>query len=221
MPSPKDLLHGALMVSGVVLVASCGSDSTSPTVTEASALTPDQARGENDDDGDDDNRGRGCGVPGGGGVLEFADLEIFLEFNSTDSDLGVHVSLDAEGWDCVRAVDPYNKTVLDIRLRRELGDLGLKELRFESVEPSPAEVLGSIPAGRYDFFGRTVEGDRLIGSAELSHVLPPAPIFTPANGALVDPNSTEIEWAGIAGLAGYELILTNEDGGSDLFVELV
>ncbi|MGH7476963.1 MAG: hypothetical protein ACRELD_11780 [Longimicrobiales bacterium] len=143
--------------------------------------------------------------------VEFADLEIFLEFNSTDDDLGVQVFLDAEDWDRVRAKDPAGRRVLDFRAHDSFGDLGLTELRFESAEPSPGEVLAAIPAGEYSFTGRTVERGLLVGTAELSHDLPPAPDFTPDDGDVVDADNTVIEWRRIAGVQGYEVIVENQE----------
>ncbi len=81
-------------------------------------------------------------------------------------------------------------------------------------------MLGSIPPGEYEFFGRTVEGDRLRGTAELSHALPPAPVFTPVDGDVIAATGVVIEWEAIAGLDGYELIVFSETGGGELFVEL-
>lgn len=152
--------------------------------------------------------------------VEFADLDVFLEFNSTDNDLGVQVFLDAEGWDRIRAKDPSGQRVLDFRAQASFGDLGLTELRFESAEPSPGEVLGSIPAGGYSFTGRTVERGRLVGTADLSHDLLPAPVFTPEEGDVVDADNTMIEWTVIAGAEGYEVIVENEERGLTLSVLL-
>lgn len=159
-------------------------------------------------------------LPVAGAPVEFSDLSIFLEYNATDEDLGVQIFLDAEDWDRLRARDPLGRTVLSFRALGELGDLGLTELRFESAEPSPAEVLEAIPAGDYGFDGRTVEGGRLTGSAVLSHDLPPAPVFTPADGDVVDAANTVIAWDPIAGVAGWEIIVADEDSGAELTVIL-
>ncbi|MEN8181149.1 MAG: hypothetical protein ABFS46_01290 [Myxococcota bacterium] len=150
----------------------------------------------------------------------FADLAVFFEFNSTDNDLGLQVFLDAEDWDRVVARSPAGKKILDFAARKEMAELGITELRFESAEPSPAEVLAIFQPGAYVFAGRTVEGEPLYGTADLSSALPPAAVFTPADGDEVDAANTVIEWVPIGGLAGYEVIVSNEDNGLSMTVEL-
>ena len=155
-----------------------------------------------------------------GPAVEFADLAVFLEFNSTDDDLGVQIFLDAEGWDRMRARGPGGEKVLDFGAHRALGSLGLTELRFESAEPSPAAVLGAIPPGEYAFVGRTVTGRRLIGAAELSHDLPAPPVFTPADGDVVPAAGLTLEWTSVPGAEGYEVIVTDEDTDLEVFARL-
>ncbi len=151
----------------------------------------------------------------------FADLAMFFEFNATDNDLGVQVFLDAEGWDLVSAKAPDQRSILQFMARNQLGSLGITELRFESAEPSPAGVLARFPAGPYAFRGRTVErGMQLVGVAYLSHDLPPAPVVTPDGDEDVDPDDTVIRWNPIPGLAGYEVIVSNEDNGRSMTVEM-
>ncbi len=157
----------------------------------------------------------------GGASMDFADLEVFFEFNSTDNDLGFQVFLDAEGWDIVQARDPAGKQILDIRAKKALGDLGITELRFESAEPSPAEVLALFSAGGYEFRGRTVEEALTLGSTGfLSTALPDAPVFTSPAAVDVDPDNTIISWNAIGGLDSYEVIVGNEDSGFSISVEL-
>jgi hypothetical protein len=152
--------------------------------------------------------------------IAFADLEIFFEFNATDNDLGAQISLDAEGWNQLSAANPDGNNILDIIANNELGTLGITELRFETAEPSPEVVLGLFEAGTYDFAGQTVNGDRLEGTATLSHALPPAPVFTPADGDVVDPANTVIMWNPISGLAGFEVMVENVRTGRSMSVLL-
>lgn len=150
----------------------------------------------------------------------FDDLAMFLEFNSTDDDLGVQLFIDADGWDRLTGWSPDRNQVLQIIAKGQLGELGLTELRFESAEPSPAEVLEAFPSGEYRFAARSVEEGKLAGVAELSHTLPPAPVFTPADGDQTDPDATLIAWDPIGGLAGYEVIVENEESGLSMTVRL-
>ena len=152
-----------------------------------------------------------------GAIVPFADAEVFFEFNSTDNDLGLQLFLDAEGWDHVRVVDPDRMRIIDFRATGPLKDLGITELRFESAEPSPGEVLALFPPGDYAFRGRTVEGDRLVGEGTLSHDLPTPPTFTPCDDDDVDPEDAVIEWSA-PGAETVEVIIEEEDGDSVLDV---
>ena len=128
-------------------------------------------------------------------AVPFADAELFFELNSTDNDLGLQVFLDTDdGWKRVRVLDPARRDIIEFETGGRLSRLGLTELRFESAEPSPEEVLALFPPGEYRFRGRTVEDEQLASSATLSHDFPPAPTFSPSDGEVVDPRNTVVEW---------------------------
>lgn len=156
---------------------------------------------------------------GQGRRVSFADLAIFFEYNSTDDDLGAQVFVDAEAWNELSIESP-DGDILEISATNELATLGLTELRFESAEPAPSVVLRLFDAGKYEFEGQTVNGDHLQGTATLARALPPAPVFSPEDGDEVDPANTVITWVAIAGLAGYEVIVANEQTGLSMTVEL-
>lgn len=161
------------------------------------------------------------GAVEGRGSLPFADTEVFFEFNSTDNDLGFQLFLDGVGWQRVSVWGPDRDRVIDFKAKGPLRELGLTELRFESAEPSPAEVLALFAPGRYRFGGISTNGERMFGEGELSHDLPPAPVFThPLDGASVDAEDLVIEWVPIGGLAAYEVIVANDDSGASMTVEL-
>ncbi len=155
-------------------------------------------------------RDRGDDDDGGGVVIPFADAEAFFEFNTTDNDLGLQIFLDAEGWKKVRVSDPSGEKIVQIMTEGNLSELGITELRFESAEPSPAEVLALFPPGDYEFRGRTVEGDKLASTAELSHDFLPVPTFSPSDGEEVDPNNTVVTW-NAPGAELVEIIIESED----------
>jgi hypothetical protein len=157
---------------------------------------------------------------GGNGGEPFAFLRMFFEYNSTDDDLGVQVHLDADEWVRVAGFDPSNRPVLDVAAHGRLRELGLTELFFESAEPSPAEVLALFPAGTYGWAGRTVDNVHLFGEVQLSHQLPPAPVFTPVDGAETDPDNTIIDWQPIPGMAYFQVIVEDETTGRSMTVEL-
>ncbi len=157
-----------------------------------------------------------------GREIPFAKVKIFLEFNSTDNDLGVQVLLDGKAWNRLEIEDPRDRKILDIRAQSALRELGLTELFFESDEPSPEEVLALFPPGIYEFEGRTVDGEELEGEATLSHQLPPPPNIThPAfPGQVVNSMDLVIVWQAIPGIASFEVIVSNEDTGAEMTVPL-
>ena len=154
-----------------------------------------------------------------GAVIPFADAEVFFEFNSTDNDLGLQVSLDAVGWKKVTVANDEIGEIVEFTTEGVFSQLGITELRFESAEPSPAEVLALFPPGQYRFSGETVEGDNLMGKAKLSHDFLPAPTFSPSDGDEVDPDDTVVEWDA-PGAERVEVIIENEDTG-DVFDVIV
>ena len=114
--------------------------------------------------------------------IPFDDAEIFFEFNSTDLDLGIQIFFDADGWKNVKVISP-DKKIFEVRNGGSLGEIGSTEVFTESEEPeldegnleeSMAEFLALFPEGEYKFFGKTVEGDKLVGTAVLTHDLPVA-----------------------------------------------
>lgn len=200
-------LYWPLAVFVPLLLLGCDKPTT-PTESEASALQGSAAGPGRHDDGDedaDDDDDNGTQIP-------FDDAEVFFEFNTTANDLGLQIFLDAQGWKKVRVSDPRTHEIVQIMAEGSLSELGITELRFESAEPSPAEVLAMFPPGDYEFRGRTVEGDRLVSEATLSHDFLSAPSFSPSNGDVVDPNNTVVTWSA-PGAERVEIILENADLG--------
>jgi hypothetical protein len=145
-------------------------------------------------------------------VMPFDIAEVFFEFNSTDDDMGFQVFLDAEGWERVNLTDPRGNQVTRLLAEGKLAEIGITELRFESAEPSPAQVLRRFPPGQYTFRGQTVEGGTLVSRAMLSHRLLPAPSISPRNGQVVDPRNTVVRW-NAPGAERVEIIIEQDDLG--------
>jgi hypothetical protein len=144
-----------------------------------------------------------------GAVTPFAAAALFLEFNATDKDMGLQLFVDSDGWKRVRVLDPSNKEIVLLEALSKLSQLGITELRFESAEPSPAEVLSRFPAGEYRFRGSGVEGEQLASSVNLSHELVPTPTFSPSGGEIVDPKQAVVEW-NAPGAEQVELIIEQD-----------
>src|SRR5215475_12585777 len=124
-------------------------------------------------------------------AAKFEATRIFIEYNSTDNDLGFHVFLDAENWQSVQIVNPAGTTIFEVAGKGAYGDLGLSELFTEGAEPTldqfPLDdLLALFPEGKYKFIGVTVSGDRLSSTATLSHAVPAGPsVSAEANGDTV------------------------------------
>jgi Fibronectin type III domain len=155
-------------------------------------------------------------------TIRFSRAKILFELNATAQDAGTQALLDGEGWDNVEVFSPDGDLLLQIEADGSVGDIGVTELFFESVEPSLADLpldeqQAMFPEGRYRFVGTTVEEQRLVGAATLSHDIPAkAKVVSPAEGAFVDVDNTVIAWepvtepAGIE-IAGYQVIVELED----------
>ncbi len=112
--------------------------------------------------------------------IPFSRAKILIELNATAQDAGIQMLIDGEGWKQVQVYSPEGEKVLDVRPRGSIGVIGITELFFESAEPSLQdlpleELLEMFPEGQYWVFGRTAEGQRMWGTAELSHDIPDGP----------------------------------------------
>jgi hypothetical protein len=143
-------------------------------------------------------------------VVEFADTEIFFEFNSTDLDLGIQLFFDAPGWKRVTVKGPDGR-LFEVKNGGGLKRIGSTEVFTESAEPplseenlaeEMAEFMAMFPAGEYQFNGTTIKGEKLVGSAELTHNLP-APVSLLVDGF---PLIQWIPGAGGPAVAGYEVV---------------
>ena len=154
--------------------------------------------------------------------IRFDDAKIILEVNSTDGDAGIQVFLDGEAWDKLMIVGPDRRKIFQVMGKGSLGKLGLTELFFESEEPSfdevpLEEVLEMFPAGEYQFFGKTVEKEKLVGTATLTHDIPAGPIIvSPREGEVVNPDNTVIVWMPVTRprgiqIVGYQVIVEREE----------
>jgi hypothetical protein len=154
--------------------------------------------------------------------VELEEAKLIIEVNATDGDAGLQVFLDGEAWRSMEIFGPGRRKLLDVESQGELGDLGLTELFSESNEPpfeelSLEEFKALFPEGRYAFSGETVEGQRLRGTATLSHDTPAGPVVvTPQPGAVVAPDNAVISWqpgdqpAGVE-IVSYQVIVEREN----------
>jgi hypothetical protein len=135
------------------------------------------------------------------GTVPFADAKIIIEVNSTDQDAGIQVFLGGDPWEKTEVLDPSGRKILDITGRGSVGQQDLAELFFESGEPTLDEVpldefLGRFPEGEYEFIGRSVEGDKMTGTATFIHDIPAGPVIvSPEEDAVLDPEQpVVVDW---------------------------
>ena len=112
-----------------------------------------------------------------GEEIPFDVAVIFFELNNTDGDLGIHALIDGDAWSKLKIEDPYERTILSIKVKGNLQNQGLTELFFESAEPtfdelSPEEFFNRFPEGIYEIEGLTLERDKLESEVELTHLMP-------------------------------------------------
>jgi hypothetical protein len=160
-----------------------------------------------------------------------SDASMFIELNATTEDVGIRASLDGEPWKGGQIIGPDHHRIFQVSGVGNLGEVGLTELSFATHEPARGDLsldglLALFPVGEYEFRGRTVEGERLLGTATLTHDIPDGPlILTPEEGAVVDPEDAVISWdpvtepAGIE-IAGYRVIVERGDRDRTLSLEL-
>ncbi len=147
---------------------------------------------------------------------------MIVEVDATKGDAGAQFFLDGEPWRSMVVSGPNGRTLLEIDAEGRLKNWGLTELFAESNEPPFDEVpleefKQRFPEGRYTFVGETVEGDKLVGSARLSHDIPDGPeITSPADGETVPRTGVVARWNGPPeppgiDIVGYRVIVTRED----------
>lgn len=159
------------------------------------------------------------GLENTGWAARFEEARIYIEYNSTDNDLGFHVFLDGEDWKRLRIVNPYGTTVLEVEGEGPYKELGLTELFFEGAEPSLdefplEELLDLFPEGQYMFIGVTVDGAHVLNRAMLSHAVPAGPSVT----ATSYDDTVIISWDPVTGpaegfpnrkfqIVGYQIVV--------------
>jgi hypothetical protein len=153
--------------------------------------------------------------------IRLEEATMIIETNATDGDAGLQVFLDGEPWRSMAVSRPGGKKILDVKAKGRLRNFGLTELFSESNEPEFKELPFAkfkqrFPEGQYSFAGRTIEGDKLVGKARLSHDVPPGPeITSPAADSTVPRDNVVASWAPVTEpgieIEGYRAIVERED----------
>jgi hypothetical protein len=170
-----------------------------------------------------------CAMPRGEPVV-IADAKLYVEYNATDGDLGVHGAFDDHGWSELCVYAPGGEQILAVKPRAQLGDLTMAGIFFESREPELSEfafddLAARFPEGQYEVRGLNFDGTSLVGAATFSHNVPAEPKITSpelaedeetANEALVPIRRLVVTWRAVTKtvsgeplrITGYEVIIT-------------
>ncbi len=168
-----------------------------------------------------------------GETVDISDARLYVEFNATDGDLGVHGGFDDHGWSELCVYAPSGEQILAVKPQAQLGDLTMASIFFESREPELSEfsfdkLVAKFPEGQYEVRASSYDGAILTGAATFSHNVPAEPfIISPllaedeetAVDALVSTTNLVVTWEDVTetvdgdplALSGYELIITKVD----------
>ncbi len=152
------------------------------------------------------------------------DAKLYIEYNFTDDDIGVHGAFDSGGYSKLCVYDPNGTQLLTVKPLGQLEDLTMGGIFFESREPlssefSYEELMADFPEGQYEVRGVTFEGKGLTGSATFSHDVPAAPtIKFPLEDDVVSLNNLVVSWEPVTQtitgdpvtITAYEVIITKE-----------
>ena len=137
-----------------------------------------------------------------GDDLPFGECRVLIEINATDGDIGFHWLADGDDLNATRIDDPSGRKVFENGAFGPLREQKLTESFGESAEPPCWDQEGEADedeivtlldfmeiweAGEYFFIGKSDEGEKAYGMAELSYYLPAAP-------AEVDFDEGVISW---------------------------
>ena len=161
-----------------------------------------------------------CASPLAAGTIPFEDAEVFIEFNSTDEDVGFHGTFDFGGWTTAVICGPDGAPLVTVRADGGTERHGLSELFFEGAEPpldvqSLDEFLARFPAGDYLVLGETVDGDALQSEVTFTHDIPAAPvILSPAEEEELALDEVVIAWEPVTGVEidSYEVFVAPPEG---------
>jgi hypothetical protein len=133
--------------------------------------------------------------------IRFEQHDLYIEYTATAGDAGLQRGADSESWKRFTLYDTEGNVLIHIGAQGRIrSPFGLSELFLEASEPAFTEVPFGVfkrrfPEGIYRFRGVTSNGRTLVGSDQLSHLIPRAPNVTSrTEGALVDPNGFTISW---------------------------
>lgn len=164
-----------------------------------------------------------------GATTIIGTAKLYVEYNATDNDLGVHGAFDDHGWSELCVYDPNGTQVLAVKPQGQLKGLTLAGIFFESREPptiefSFAELKAKFPEGQYELRATNYDGTGLTGAAAFTHDVPKPPTVTypplvdeeHAGEVEVPVTGLTVKWEEVTetvdgdpvAITGYEIIIT-------------
>lgn len=168
------------------------------------------------------------GMAYAGKPIPLKEAKLNIEHNATDNDTGFQGAIDSEGWSRLDVTGPGG-LVLSFEGKGALGELGVTELFFETVEPenkdvSIAEMMKRLPAGEYNIEGPSMEMGESDGPtrgvAWLTHDIPAGPkLVSPKEGAEVPAGEILVQWEPVTQtldgrdvtIIAYQLIIEKDE----------
>jgi hypothetical protein len=163
-----------------------------------------------------------------GDSIPLKEAKLNIEHNATDEDTGFQGAIDSEGWQRLVVTGPAGE-ILALDAQGKLGELGMTELFFETVEPANADVsieemLAMLPEGNYTISGPAIEAGEEMGLtsgvAWLTHDIPAGPeLLAPAEGAVVSAaDDLTVSWGPVfetidgsgVNIIAYQLIVERD-----------
>jgi len=158
-------------------------------------------------------------------TIELKDARMKFEINATDGDGGIQVFIDGDQWRWISIHDPQGRRIFRTRTNGSMAKQGGTEFFLESAEPTfdelpLEELLERFPEGDYRFSGRDLDGNRLVGTARLTHDLPAGPaLVSPVEGdEPQDPDDTTLVWEPVepangSPIIGYQVLVVQAETG--------
>lgn len=172
--------------------------------------------------------------PTTGETVEISHAYLYIEYNYTDGDIGVHGYFDDHGWSELCVYDPSGNLILHVTPETQLGDLTMAGIFFESREPELDEwgiedLFAAFPEGQYEARGVNFDGTNLTGFATFTHAVPAAPVIVSPAGLgaddeagreiIIASDNLVVEWEPVTQtvdgkpveIVAYEVIITADD----------
>jgi hypothetical protein len=152
-------------------------------------------------------------------IEKFERAEIRLEQNLLDKDVEVKFDVISKslGLKTLVVAAPDGRIVVSFKSAN--SKFGMRHLELETPEPTnDGRIQADFPEGTYRFAATNTNGERVRGTAQLSHAMPPAPqMISPRPEQKDVPiTGTKVQWKPMPGIAQYVLILEHEASGREI-----